>query len=294
MGLPWLLTTVNPRQLLKTILMKKYIITGLSAGFSLLTLSGCLEDKGYTDLLEAKGAQPIVSIFGGEGGNRTLGVNLSATPTRDTLFNVNVGSPEKLSTDVTATVAVNADLLKGTTYELLPAAAYTILSGQVTIKAGERDAPFTVDFNTSKIDLTKSYALPLTITGASGAIVASNLKDAVFAIKVNNVYSGVYQATGVFSHPTAGDRAIKKDKTLATIDATTSETEFADLGAAATMQLKINPDNTVKLTPGGTANPGTVQFGVNTYNPATKTFTLNYKYAGAGGDRVITEMLKKK
>lgn len=274
--------------------MKKNLLIWLCAGGLLTGLSSCLEDKGYTDLIRAEGAQPIVSIFGGEGGSKTLGVDLSSTPVATRLFSVNLGSPERLSTDVTVTIAVNADLLKGTTYELLPASTYTIPNAQVTIKAGERDAPFTVNINTSQIDLKKSYALPLTITNATGAIVASNLKDAVFTIKVNNIYSGSYQATGRFVHPTAGPRDINRTKTLATIDATTSETEFADLGAAATMQLRVNTDNTVTLIPGGTASAATVQFGENKYDPATKTFTLNYKYAGAGGDRVITEKITKK
>jgi hypothetical protein len=274
--------------------MKNNLLIWLCTGGMLTGLSSCLEDKGYTDLIEAKGAQPIVSIFGGGSGSKTLGVNLSTTPVATELFSVNLGSPQVLAQDVTATVSVNADLLKGTTLELLPANTYSIVSPQVTIKAGQRDVPFVVNFNTSLIDLKKTYALPLTITAANGAIIASNLKDVVYAIKVNNIYSGTYQAVGEFNHPTAGKRAINKAKTLATIDATTSETEFADLGLAATMQLKVNADNTVTITPGGTASPATVQFGVNKYDPATKSFTLSYKYAGAGGDRVITEVIKKK
>ncbi|OIN57960.1 BT_3987 domain-containing protein [Arsenicibacter rosenii] len=274
--------------------MRKNILTSICIGLLAGSLSGCLQDKGYTDLINAEGAQPIVSIFGGDGGNKVLGVDFSDKAIATTLFNVNLGSPQKLTQDITVTIGVNPDLLKGTSYELLPTSTYTIPATQLTIKAGTRDVPFVVNLTTSKIDLKKSYALPLTITGANGAIIASNLKDAVFAIKVNNIYAGKYQSTGKFDHPTAGPRDINREKTLTTIDATTSETEFADLGSAATMQLTVNADNTVKLVPGGTASAATVQFGVNTYDPATKTFTLSYKYAGAGGDRVITETIKKK
>ncbi len=273
--------------------MKKYILTGLSALSLLVTTSGCLQEKGYTDIINAVGGQPIVTIFGGGGGNKVLGVDFSTTAVPTTLFQVSLASPELLNTDVTATVSVDPGLLTGTGYELLPADTYTIPNTQLTIKAGQRDVPFVVNMTTSKIDLKKSYALPLKITTATGAIIASNLNTGVYAIKVNNIYAGSYQSTGLFNHPTAGPRDIKRPKTLSTIDANTSETEFADLGSAATMQLRVNADNTVTLTPGGTASSATVQFGVNKYDAATKTFTLSYKYAGAGGDRVITESIKK-
>ena len=274
--------------------MKKHILSGLTAVSLLVTTSGCLQDTGYTDIINAVGAQPIVSIFGSGSGSKVLGIDLKTVPTPTELFSVNLGSPAVLTSDVTATVAVDPTLLTGTGLELLPTDTYTIPTTQVTIKAGQRDVPFVVNFNSSKIDLKKSYALPLTITAASGAIIASNLKSVVYAIKVNNIYAGTYLSTGVFNHPTAGPRDINRTKTLSTIDATTSETEFADLGAAATMQLRINADNTVTLTPGGTASAATIQTGVNKYDPATKTFTLSYQYAGAGGNRVITETIKKK
>ncbi|MBO0938929.1 DUF1735 domain-containing protein [Fibrella sp. HMF5335] len=276
--------------------MKKYILTGLSALSLLVTTSGCLQDKGYTDIINAVGAQPIVSIFGSGSGNKVLGVDFKTTPVATELFSVNLGSPAVLTSDVTATVSVDPTLLTGTGLELLPADTYSIPSTQVTIKAGQRDVPFVVNINSSKIDLKKSFALPLTITAASGAIIASNLKSVVYAIKVNNVYAGNYQSTGRFEHPVAtSSRDINRSKTLSTIDATTSETEFADLGGSGwTMQLRINADNTVTLIPTGNANASAKQAGVNKYDPATKTFTLNYSYPGAGGDRVITETIKKK
>ena len=277
--------------------MKRFFKSSLLLATVAVGLSACLKDTGYTDLFEGKTGsdQPIVSIFGDQSGEHVLGVNFSTALADVEVFSLNVGSAQKLSQDVTATVAVNPALLTGTTYLLLPTNAYTIPNQTVTIKAGQRDAPFMVKINSSLIDLTKEYALPLSITGATGALVASNLKDAVYVIKVNNVYSGAYQATGTFTHPTAGERKINEEKILGTIDATTSQAKFADLGGSGwLMWLKVNPDNTVTLIPKGAASAGTVQFGVNKYDPATKTFTLNYKYVGGGGDRVISETIKKK
>ena len=61
------------------------------------------------------------------------------------------------------------------------------------------------------------------------------------------------------------------------------------------MWLKVDPKTyNVTLTPQASANPGTTQVGKNVYDPATKTFTLNYQYEGSGGFRVISETIKKK
>lgn len=273
--------------------MKRIFKTGILALALGVGLSSCLKDKGYTDLVNAVGAEPIVSIFGGESGQQVLGVDYTTTAKDVELFSLNLASPNLLSQDVTATVDVNPDLLKGTGLELLPASSYTIPNKTVTIKAGQRDVPFVVQINSSKIDLTKSYAIPLTIMSASGAKVASNLKNAVYAIKVNNIYAGVYRSTGVFNHPTAGPRDINRDKTLATIDANTVQLELGDLGGAEQIQVKVDPA-TNKVTIVGISREVFMSEGKeNKYDPATKTFTLNYFYNTAA-PRIITETLKKK
>ncbi len=273
--------------------MKLTFRTGALALAVMAGMTSCLKDRGYTDLINAAGADPIVSIFGSEGGQQVLGVDYTTTAKDVALFDVNLGSSNLLSQDVTVTLDVNADLLKGTGLELLPATSYTIPNKTVTIKAGQRDVPFVVQINSSKIDLTKSYALPVTITSASGAKVASNLKNAVYAIKVNNIYSGVYRATGVFNHPVNGPRDINKDKTLATIDATTVQLELGDLGGAEQIQAKVDPATNLVTLTGISREVFPTVGAVNKYDPATKTFTLNYYYNTAA-PRVITESVKKK
>jgi hypothetical protein len=118
-------------------------------------------------------------------------------------------------------------------------------------------------------------------------------------VSVANQYSGEYQSVGKFIHPTAGERGINRAKTLAPIDINTVETEFADLGGNGwTMRLQVDPaDYTVTIIPTGNASGGTVPNGENYFVPATDTeaayFILNYKYAGAGGDRVVSEKVTK-
>lgn len=266
----------------------------LALVLGILMLSSCLKDEGYTDLYKSVNSQYVVSIFGNGYGEHFFAIDFSTQPIEVELFAVNVGSPQIPDKDINVKLSVNADLLRGTRYKMLPANAFT-LPNSVIIPAGKRDASVKVKINPSLIDLTQSFALPLSIVEAdNGAIIASNFKDAIYVININNIFSGIYKSTGIFNHPIAGVRDINEGKILKTIDIKTSETNFADLGGAGwLMWLVVNADNSVTLIPRGAANPSTTQFGENRYDPATKTFILNYKYPGGGGDRIINEMLKK-
>jgi hypothetical protein len=284
--------------------MKRIIKSGLILFASIIGLSSCLEDKGYTDIINSVGAEPIVSIFGNAGGSLQTGKFKIDTLVGVT-YQVNLGSIDPLNKDLAVTMAATqgaTDFLKATNakrvaagddpYEALPATAYTIVNP--TIKAGARDADFVVNVKLPKtLDFSKEYVIPVGISDASGVKISGNLGFMnIFVGGTPNKYDGAYQATGYFTHPTA-PRAIDRAKTLKTIDKATSETEFADL--ASPVWLKVNKDNTVTMIPqGATANLAGPfeQTGVNKYDPATKTFTLNYQYNV--GSRAITEVIKKK
>lgn len=278
----------------------KWLATAALVGVG---LSGCLKDRGYTDLLNAVGSQSLVTFAEGTGGtNKVVSFPLGKSYTYTAAVSLN--STDALSKDLTVTVAPSQAVLDAFNasqkaagrpiYEALPTSYYKITNP--VIKAGQRDASFDVVVTLPAThDLKKNYVIPLAITDASGAVISQNLGFLTIDVKAANEYEGTYASTGVFEHPTDGPRPIKEDKKLATINENTVETRFADLGSIGwMMQLVINKDNTVKLIPTGSSSTATVQFGENKYDPATKTFTLNYKYAGSGGDRVISEKLVRK
>ncbi len=284
--------------------MKRIIKSGLILFATVIGLSSCLEDKGYTDIINAVGAEPIVSIFGNAGGSLQTG-KFKIDTLVEVKYQVNLGSVNTLDKDVALTMGVTTaatDFLKATNatrtaagddpYVALPTSAYTLVNP--VIKAGTRDADFSVRVKLPKtLDLSKEYVIPVGISDASGLKISSNLGFMnIFVGGTPNRYDGTYQSTGYFSHPSA-PRAIDREKHITTIDKTTSETEFADLGLI--MWLKVNKDNTVTIIPKGGAADLAGPFeqpGVNKYDPATQTFTLNYQYNV--GSRVITETIKKK
>ncbi|HNY02563.1 MAG TPA: DUF4361 domain-containing protein [Bacteroidales bacterium] len=124
---------------------------------------------------------------------------------------------------------------------------------------------------------------------ADGRKVINNNKT---VISVANIYAGLYQCTGVFHHPTAGDRTINEEKYLTAISAYEVTSTTGDLGADYPLKIIVNPtDNTCtveKLDP----NPYDLfmQAGKDShYDPATGKFYLWYYYVGSTGNRVIDE-----
>ncbi|WP_375447073.1 BT_3987 domain-containing protein [uncultured Fibrella sp.] len=287
--------------------MKNYLSLCLAATIA-LSMTSCLKDDEH--FVDFTATAPVIDIptsaFYGVVANQ--GLSIQTAPVSYS-FNVNLSGPQTLGQDVTVNLAIDPSVLtaynaaNSTNYKPLPSSLYQFTTTTTTIKAGQRLAPVSLNFFSGSDKITDqvgynnaNYALPIRVTGTSNNLaVSSNFGYKIISLKLKNQYDGTYGATGTFTHPVNGPRAINEEKTLQTIDLNTVQTNFADLGNQGwLMQLRVNADNTVTLIPKGSANAATIQFGVNKYDPATKTYTLNYKYAGSGGDRVINETLRRK
>jgi hypothetical protein len=122
-----------------------------------------------------------------------------------------------------------------------------------------------------------------------------------WVIKVNplpeiNQYEGLYHSTGHFDHPSS-PRDLDLDKYYSSVDETTITGDHSDLGENGyKITIKVNSDNTCVVTQyaNGAVLGEMVPGAINKYDPATKTFTLNYRYMGGNGYRTISETLKLK
>lgn len=178
--------------------------------------------------------------------------------------------------------------------EELPASLYTTDPLEFSLGAGEFAKPINIKLDPTKLDLTKRYGIAVSLVDASGHKVRNGLGTAVFNIVAKNEWDGRYQATGVFSHPTAGDRAIDRVKDFVTVGPRSILGELGDLGGSGYfMVLTINEDNTVSIAPSGATPNVDESYQVNTYDPATKTFNLKYSYNPAA-PRIVTEQIKLK
>ncbi len=186
-------------------------------------------------------------------------------------------------------------------YQQLPASDYTLQNGgKVTINPGQKSVTVRVSFAGDKIDFYNKNifkdALSLKLTGVNGATLTDSLSEALIIIKPQSAYAGNYKATGTESFSTAGGNNFNTSENLTSVTPNTVlKQSFGSYSGFC--YLTVNPDNSVSINfLKGVEGPFYVdgldnnilfatadaesysQFGVNKYDPVTKTFTLNYKY----------------
>ena len=204
--------------------------------------------------------------------------------------------PSDLNTALTVKVTKNLSLITdyntahGADFIELPAASYTLSAdlNNLVFAAGEATKVIKIKVDKNQLDLSKQYALGYTISEAGNGAKISVLKDALFSIGIKNKYHGSYHATGVFHHPTNGDRDIDEDKELVTSGPNSVKANLGDLGGSGyQMNLTVDPaTNLVTITPAGVTPNIDQSWGPNFYDPATKSFHLFYSYNTAAPRKV--------
>lgn len=266
-----------------------------------LSFLGC--EDGVVNPIEGKGDN-YVRIA--EGANTVNIVGVAATPGVKTARLLDLLRDANSESSLQSSVAVKLKIDKAVldaynaahpadAMEEMPASLYTTDPLEFTLGAGEFAHPVNIKFDPTKLDLSKKYGIGVSLVDASGHKIRDGLNTAVFNIVAKNDWDGRYQATGVFSHPTAGDRAIDRVKDFVTVGPRAIKGELGDLGSSGyAMILNIKEDNTVTIDPSGASPPPIKQdYQQNYYDPATKTFFLKYSY-NAAAPRIVTEQLKIK
>jgi hypothetical protein len=202
--------------------------------------------------------------------------------------------------DSLAAVKADTDLpssadFKYEIYQSLPADAYSLPGTTVTIPSGKTTADYVISLITSKLMLGTKYMLPIAITDAQGEKI-NYYSTVYYIVGIKSDYEGEAKATGSIAFPDPSiDRSwTGRAKTLITVNGNTVRTEAADLGGSNYfMWLIVNPDNSVTvISAPGAANQSIQVNGSCTFDPATRTFILNYKYVGGTGDRRISETIR--
>jgi hypothetical protein len=268
--------------------------------------TGCLKDKYFDEgkagtdidksnkILEIMG--PIVGSYG-----QILDFSLSDTTVN--MVTLNLAADQPSSEDIKVTLAVDPAVITeynartGENFDPLPASKFSFSTLEVTIPKGEREAVLQGTILDPSFLETGKFALGVKIVSSSSPSVkvSGNYGKQVVALRVKNKYHGLYHATGVFTHPTAGPRPIDEDKELATVEPNSVLANLGDLGGAGyQMVLAVQPDNTVTITKSG-ATPSIQYLGPNFYDPVNKAFNLHYSYTPAGGaPRIVQEVIKRK
>jgi hypothetical protein len=181
------------RLLLATLVMP--IATGLF-------LTSCLEDKGYTDIVdEVNSSNTIVSFYGNGGTTGTQSVQLTAgKDTVDYELHISATSSHSIGKDVTVTVSIDESVIAQVNasienadakFTLLPDSVYDIVSNSVTIPDDTTEASLFIRIYQYKMDKIKSYLLPVKINDTEDIVVADNLGTAKLAF-IGNPIAGAY------------------------------------------------------------------------------------------------------
>jgi hypothetical protein len=165
-----------------------------------LTMSSCLEDKGYLDVFNGENDGPVVSFGGADYGQIVRAVEVKEEAQKVGLT-VNIA---RATSDVSVTLEVDPAFLDEyneahaddddyTPFDLLPDSTFDLPSMTFTIPKGQLDYEFEFDVFSTKIDLTENYALPLVIKSVTdGTVIASNLSTSIMNVTVKNAYDGKY------------------------------------------------------------------------------------------------------
>lgn len=182
------------RLLLATLVMP--IITGLF-------LISCLEDKGYTDIVdEVNSSNTIVSFYGNGGTTGTQAVQLAAgKDTVDYELYISATSSHSIGKSTSVTVSIDESVIAQVNasiesadarFTLLPDSVYDIISNTVTIPEDTTEASLSIRIYQYKINKANSYLLPVKINDGDGFIVADNLGTAKLAF-IGNPIAGAYK-----------------------------------------------------------------------------------------------------
>lgn len=176
-----------------------------------------------------------------------------------------------------------------TEFEILPEESYELVGvsgSSFDFASGEFVKEIDLKLDPSKVDLSKQYALPFVLKDPSGEYKVSDGSGyAVIQIIIKNQYDGTYTEVGTLIREGVAPDALDTEVDLNTRGANTcvAIAGFPVFGnPGITYLLTVNPDNSVTISadPAGSVSIYAID-PPPTYDPATKTFVLNYEYLNA-------------
>jgi hypothetical protein len=307
---------------MKENLIFKNLIAIVLAG-STMFLASCVKDRntGATDFSQLS---PIVQITeGGMAKYSSQSLLFPASDVSDTAyFTVNYAATNVAPSDISVTLAYDAAALAAynaanptAINAKFPDSIYRFTQTSVVIKKGQNYSdPIKLTVFPYKVDPSKNYMFPISITDAGGNKISGNFGTIYFhfignplAGTYNNVgtrynYTGVVGYTGGAIPGGYTTAACGTPKVLAPLSSTVTTTYYANLGAGTDRDYYFSYDPAVSLTNVGvdftqSFKDGISNIGVfiHTYDPVLRKIhilsTYNNLPAAAGADRIVEETM---
>lgn len=180
-------------------------LVAITMACSMFFLASCVKNRndGAPDFSQLA---PIMQLL--EGGLTHFSSSALLFPAADISdtagFHVNYAATTTAPKDIVVTLAYDAAALAAynadnptATYEKFPDSIYSFTQKQVTIKAGQSYSDLVkLVVYPSKIDPSKSYMLPISITDAQGIRISGNFGTIYYHV-IGNPLAGAYQDYGM-------------------------------------------------------------------------------------------------
>ena len=282
--------------------------------------TSCVKDfrDGETDF---SGTKPVALIA--EGGLSTTAFGAAAltypgTDSTDTAtFHVNYAADNVAPASEDFTLAIDQNAIKnynatgGLQYVILPDSDYTFTTTKVTVAKGNNYVAVKVVFHPNRIDPSKNYMLPITITAAPSGTIISGNQATIYYHAIGNPIAGAYEeywsrwngqsdssggeATAAYYKFDVGTVIFSPNSPtqVQAASAGTGETDIIDFVNNGGVLSNFNasfPSNTataLQLTSIGTPT-------LEAANPATGYYRISFGYVnGSGAPRfIINEYIK--
>ncbi|TKC12422.1 DUF1735 domain-containing protein [Pedobacter polaris] len=306
--------------------MKKIFNRTLAMLVAVTALTSCLKDdstvldpdKSVGNVIEFANPKDI-SVHGSTTAAYIFSYDNVPTPTNQTI-SVSYSGPEAVAPkDIEVEIGLGPQSVitqynteQNGSMIMMPSDKYVINATKVVIPKGKRTASFTISFKTSTFVVGDLYALPLQIKSASHGIISGNFSNIILNVIPKNLWDGIYSVEAGtitrYTNPTtpandalSGSMAGNPDVTLQTKTAnsvTVVGLNWANkgggVGGVDPITMTINANNTLSFSSGVTTTLLKETTGrTNTYDPATKTFTINFDWNPAGAKREVVGLVLK-
>ena len=224
---------------------------------------------------------------------------------RDAISESALNQPVNIKLALDNQVITDYNTVHKTAFEPLPTSLYTTDALEFTLGAGEFSKVVKLSLDPTKLDLSKKYAIGVTITDAGGLKIREGKKSAIYQILAENRFDGRYEVTGTmvdFSNATlVGEYPLKWDlvtngaNQVIVYDVDYTGTPTHIIGTASGLSqyggfgliVNFKADNTVESiwnfygsAPNYVSSNGRSAeldpSGENKWDPATKTINIKY------------------
>jgi hypothetical protein len=290
-------------------------------------LASCLKSEDQFGWDEDKG-NVLTGIYDKSefGESKPFVLNLAPPTETVTFLTIKTQSPRsnKSAGDIQATLVIDNGLVSayntahGTNYLPLPLNAYSIPSLNVTVPKDGQEFEIPITINKSVLNLANQYGLGVRLTSVSEGLINEFENEIVATFLVKNQYDGIYSyvsgnvtrytSPGVPEDPSSANYGLNgslgpelPDVRFVTTGAYTLQVQGIQwhggggVGGVDPITITIDPaTNLVTAASGANASFANWAGKENKYDPATKTFTLNWRWNPTGATREYSVVFKYK